>query len=193
MPNIAETLDKFKIPLALGLVGLVLIIGGMVVSSPETQEQFPKESLIETKNYVTVDVSGAVINPGVYKIDSNARVEDAIRAAGGLAEQASGEYVSKSLNMAQKLSDGGKIYIPYQGDPAPVNVDQGKVAGTQISSSVNINNGTQLELEALPGIGPVTAAKVISGRPYSKVSDLLDQKIVSRSVFEKIKDSIVIY
>ena len=193
MPNIAETLDKFKIPLALGLIGVVLIIGGMVFSSPANKAEFPKESLVESQKLIAVDVSGAVVNPGVYKLSSEARVEDAIKAAGGLAEQASGEYVSKSLNMAQMVSDGGKIYIPFAGDSTPPSgfVGQGKMVGTS-ASMVNVNIGTQAELEALPGIGPVTASKIISGRPYGKVEDLLNQKIVGKAVFEKIKGSLTL-
>lgn len=183
--GITELLDKFKIPIALGLVGVILIIGGVLLSSPKKQE-FPKESLVATQT-VSVDVSGAVQNPGVYKLGGEARVEDAIKAAGGLGETANGEYISKTLNLAQKLSDGIKIYIPFVGEKITNQPNSGVVVGTNTSAGVNINTGTQAELEALPGIGPVTASKIISGRPYGKVNDLLDQKIVSKSVFEKIK------
>lgn len=190
-----ELIDKFKIPIGLGLVGIVLVVGGLVAGSnkaPSTAIDFPKESLVSSQ--ITVDVSGAVVSPGVYELEAEARIEDAIKAAGGLSEQASGEYVSKSLNLAQKISDGVKIYIPYQGDPTSPNgyAGQGKIAGVNTSGMVNINTGTQAELEALPGIGPVTASKIISGRPYLKVEDLLSQKIVPKATFEKIKDSLQI-
>ena len=190
-----EILDKFKIPIGLSLVGTVLITGGLLLGSKKDmspQEDFPKESLVSSQ--IMVDVSGAVVNPGVYKLESESRIEDAIKAAGGLAEQASGEYVSKSLNLAQKISDGVKIYIPYQGEKITGQASVGIVAGIKNSNSggVNISSANQAELEALPGIGPVTASKIISGRPYGKVSDLLDQKIVPKTTFEKIKDSLVI-
>ena len=96
--------------------------------------------------------------------------------------------------MAQKLSDGGKVYIPYQGDPTPPSgyAGQGNVAGSVVNPNVNINTGTQAELEALPGIGPVTASKIISGRPYSQINDLLDQNIIGKAVFEKIKGNLVL-
>src|SRR3989338_1061661 len=186
-----EILDKFKIPIGLSLVGIILITGGLLLGSKKDmspKEDFPKESLVSSQ--ITVDVSGAVVNPGVYKLEAESRVEDAIKAAGGLAEQASGEYVSKSLNLAQKISDGVKIYIPYQGEKISGQASVGIVAGVKSDSGVNINSSTQAELEALPGIGPVTASKIISGRPYGKVSDLLDQKIVPKATFEKIKDSL---
>ncbi|MBI4036676.1 helix-hairpin-helix domain-containing protein [Candidatus Daviesbacteria bacterium] len=191
-----EIIDKFKLPIGLSLVGVVLIIGGMVVSGfnglPGTKVDYPKESIVSPDKQISIDISGAVIKPGVYQLSLESRVEDAILAAGGLAETANGEYVSKYLNMAQKLSDGMKIYVPFQGETPPAG-GSGTVAGTNIQSKVNINTASQAELEALPGIGPVTAAKIISGRPYSKAEDLLTLKLVSKSVFDKIKDSLVIY
>lgn len=194
--NLNELLNKFKIPIALSLVGIVLIIGGMVVSGfQKSTKEYPKESIIELQKFISVDVSGAVVKPGVYQLDSGKRVEDAILSAGGFSEDANGEYVSKSLNLALKLSDGMKIYIPRKGESSPVGagLGGGSVAGTQIQGKVNINSASQSELEALPGIGVVTAAKIISGRPYSKVEDLLNLKIVNKSTFEKIKNSIVLY
>lgn len=180
---------KYKVPIALALVGIVLILGGLFISSynKPSKAEFPKESLVQSQK-ITVDVSGAVANPGVYQLQKDSRVEDAIKAAGGLREKVNSEYVSKSLNLAQKVSDGMKIYLPFEGETG--GVSGGSVAGIVQSGKVNLNTGTQAELEDLPGIGPVTAGKIISGRPYAKVEDLLDQKIVSKATFEKIKDSL---
>ncbi|MBI2020455.1 helix-hairpin-helix domain-containing protein [Candidatus Daviesbacteria bacterium] len=183
-------LDKFKIPLALAGVGLILIIGGWIFSSTfnKQSENFPKESVVGVQKTISVDVSGAVNNPGVYQLKEGDRVEDAIKAAGGISELASQPYLSKRVNMAQKLSDGMKIYIPMEGETGAifgVTVDQ--------SAQVNINTASQAELEALPGIGPVTAAKIISDRPYQKIDDLLIRKLVSKTVFEKIKNSISVF
>lgn len=185
-----DKIDKFKIPIGLSLIGLVLIIGGMIASGlTKPKVEYPKESIVSSIKKISVDVSGAVITPGVYQLDENSRVEDAVFSAGGLAENANGEYVSKYLNMAQKLSDGMKIYVPIAGEQYSGGVSS--VAG--IKSQVNINTATQAELEALSGIGPVTASKIISGRPYSKIEDLLTLKIVSKKVFDQIKDSLVVY
>lgn len=193
--NFWEKLEKFKLPIALSILGIVLIIGGIFTSGlnkPKLKE-FPKESLVESQKTISVDVSGAVQKPGVYQLKEGNRTEEAIAFAGGFSDKANKEYISKYLNMAQKLSDGSKVYVPFEGDPAPVGAGQGVVAGTQVQSKVNINTASQSELEALPGIGPVTASKIISDRPYQKIEDLLDKKIVTKSTFEKIKDSIVIY
>lgn len=191
--NLAQILERFKIPIALSLVGIVLIIGGIVSSKISSKPaQFPKESLMDSSQRVlSVDVSGAVVKPGVYQLSDGSRIEDAIKAAGGFTENANQNYITKSLNMAQKINDGTKIYVPVTGD-------SGVVAGTVSSNGaqtakVNINTASQSELEALPGIGAVTASKIISSRPYQNAEELLGKKVVGKSVYEKIKDSLVVY
>lgn len=184
-------LQKYKLPVALSILGIVLITGGVVASNISPKKQFPKESLINSERIILIDVSGAVNKPGVYKLKDGERIEDAINTAGGFAETASGEYISKILNMAQKLVDGTKLYIPAVGEEIPARESQ--VAGVKTQSQVNINTATQSELEALPGIGPVTASKIISDRPYNTVEDLLSKKILGKAIFDKIKDSITVY
>ena len=186
--------EKYKLPLALSFLGLVLIIGGVFASGLTRlkPKEYPKESLVQAQKLISVDVSGAINKPGVYQLQDNSRIEDAIKSAGGFSEKANQEYISKYLNMAQKLSDGGKVYVPSEGEQMPSGVS-GAVAGATTASKVNINTAAESELDSLPGIGPVTSAKIISGRPYQVVEDLLNKKIVSKAVFEKIKDSIVIY
>lgn len=186
-------LDKYKIPIALCLVGMVLILGGVFASSLNKPRQFPRESVVEGQKFISVDVSGAVVTPGVYQLNESARIEEAVKAAGGFSDGANLEYISKSLNLAQKLTDGTKVYVPFQGESASVMGTSTSSTRTAISGKVNINTSSQSELEALPGIGPVTASKIISGRPYGSIEELLGKKIVGKSVYEKIKDSIITY
>lgn len=196
--EILEKVEKFKLPLGLSLVGLILIIGGIFASgvdkSPQTSsgQDFPKESLVFEQKLVTVDISGAVNTPGVYKFKEGSRIEEAVAQAGGFSDKANQEYISKSLNMAQKLVDGSKIYIPFMGETviSGASTTTGTVAG---ATSVNINTASQSELEALPGVGPVTASKIISNRPYQDIGELLSKKVVGKSVFEKIRNSLVLY
>lgn len=194
-----EKLNQFKIPIGLSLVGIVLIIGGVFTSGLNKAQSkvFPKDSLVEAQKIISVDVSGAVAKPGVYQLKDGSRIEDAIGASGGFTETANAEYVSKYLNMAQKLSDGSKVYIPFAGEQISGPAVGGTVAGTTTLSGttakVNINMASQAELEALDGIGPSYASKIISGRPYQVVEDLFNKKIVGKAVFEKIKNSIVVY
>ncbi|MDD5147537.1 MAG: helix-hairpin-helix domain-containing protein [Candidatus Daviesbacteria bacterium] len=199
--NWREKLNQFKIPIALSFLGLVLITGGIFASGLNQSappaggrtKEFPKESLIENQKMISVDVSGAVKTPGVYQLKDGSRIEDAVVASGGFVETTNTEYVSKYLNMAQKLSDGSKVYVPFTGEQVS-GPQAGAVAGTTAAiSKVNINTATQAELEALPGIGPVTASKIISDRPYQAIEDLFNKKIAGKAVFEKIKDQIVVY
>lgn len=191
MENILPILDKYKLSLALAFLGLVLILGGVFASGHKKDAKvYPKSSLIESQKLISVDVSGAVNNPGVYQLIESTRIEDAVKAAGGFAESANDEYISKYINLAQKLVDGSKIYIPAVGET--VSIPQGGQAAGAVSK-ININTATQSELESLSGVGPVTASKIISARPYQKIEELLEKKVVGKSVFEKIKDSIVVY
>lgn len=189
-----ETWEKYKLPLGLGLVGIVLIIGGIFASGliRVKPQVYPKESLVSQDKLISVDVSGAVEKPGVYQLKDNSRIEDAITAAGGFSEKANQEYISKYLNMAQKISDGGKVYVPSKGEQVSVGSSSG-VGGAAVNSKVNINTAPESELDSLSGVGPATASKIISDRPYQSIEDLLNKKVVSKSVFEKIKDQVVVY
>ena len=189
-----QAIEKFKLPIFLSLLGIVLIIGGIFASGIQKQKprEYPKESLVDAQKTISVDVSGAVNKPGVYQLKEGDRIEQAIGVAGGFSENANKEYISKYLNMAQKLSDGSKVYVPAEGEIG--SAGQGVVAGVAVTSGkVNINTSSQSEIEALPGIGPVTATKIISGRPYQTIEELLSKKAVSKAVFEKIKDLVVVY
>lgn len=190
MERINEILSQYKIPIALSLVGLVLIIGGLFSSGLFKQSNKPKipaESIVLGNSAVgmKVDISGAVVAPGVYELSSNERMEDLLKKAGGFSASASAEYVSKTINLASKLSDGQKVYIPFEGE----DVRAFQVAGAATSSKlVGVNSATPAQLEALPGIGAVTAEKIINKRPYASVDELLTKKVVSKSVYDKIKD-----
>lgn len=196
MNRLNDLLNQYKIPIALSFVGLILIIGGIFSSGLfKTQtkavlsaKDFPKESIVKSADF-KVDISGAVNDPGVYEIISGERVEDLIKKAGGFSASASAEYISKSLNLSQKLSDGMKIYVPFEGESGGfVKGGGGVISGVTTQTKVGINSATLSELDTLPGVGPVTAQKIIDGRPYGEVNDLIIKKVVSKSVFEKIKD-----
>lgn len=143
---------------------------------------------------IVVDIEGAVNYPGVYKLAPSSRIEDAFVAAGGLRQDADEAAIAMSMNRAAKLIDGAKIYIPFMGE-----ADNTSVAGDQTSSAisvrslgVNINTASKDELEALSGIGPVTAEKIIGGRPYLHIEELVEKKAMSQSVFMKLKDQLTL-
>lgn len=139
---------------------------------------------------IVVHVDGAVAKPGVYRLGSGARVVEAIAAAGGLSREAE----RKNINLAAKVSDGQKIYVPAVGESASQSVGG---SGSQIAGVseglININSASEAQLDTLAGVGPVTVQKIIASRPYSSLEELLSRKVVSSSVFEKIKDKITVY
>jgi competence protein ComEA len=192
-------IDKYKIPVMVGVVGFVLLIGGIISSGivPKTflksSKQLPAQvssgevSGAKKVFEVKVDVSGAVATPGVYTLPVDARVEDAIKAAGGVLKTADPVFISKTINLAQKISDGMKIYVPTQSE----NFNQTSSNQTATSQTgqtlININNADLSDLDKLLRVGAVTAQKIIDNRPYSGIEELVIKKAVSRSVYEQIK------
>jgi len=179
--------------LALGLFGLMFFIYGLIALFGEARSEDNEivfesgEQPLETDSQIKVDVAAGVINPGVYSLNPDARIQDGLVAAGGLSENADREWVSKNLNLAQRLADGTKIYIPKIGE----NVKG--IAGSIASDQININTGSIEALDSLPGVGPVTAQKIIDGRPYSTIDELISKKVVGEKVFGEIKEKITVY
>lgn len=167
--------------LGIGLIQLFNQQSDIVFESAEGSLQEKKE-----EEKILVDVSGAVEKPGVYELKANARIKDALILAGGFAPDANRTYIAQNINLAAKLSDGMKIYIPKKDES---NTPQ--VLGGSNILKININLATASELDSLPGIGKVTAEKIISSRPYNSSEDLMIKKVVGKKVYEQIKDRIL--
>jgi competence protein ComEA len=190
MEKVNEFLSTYKIPVGLVVIGCVVILGNMFFAvKPKPITQYPKSSLVDTNNIKTikVDISGAVNLPGVYSFTSDNRIEDAIKTAQGFREAVNKEYVAKNLNMAQKLGDGMKIYIPFVGENAQV-LAAANAPSSSVGGKIGINSASSQELDSLPGVGSVTTAKIIKARPFGSIDELSSKKIVGKSVYEKIKD-----
>ena len=136
---------------------------------------------------IIVDVAGWVRRPGVYEFVSGDRVIDAVNRAGGARNGAD----LTSLNLAAPLADGTQIVVPRPGAtsaPGTSTSDSGTAGGTAL---ININTASETELEALPGVGPVTAAAIIDYRtqngPFSAVDDLIDVSGIGPSTLEQIR------
>ena len=136
---------------------------------------------------IVVHFDGAVEKPGVYEMSADSRVSDAVSASGGLSDSAD----MLRINLAAKLADGQKIYIPKVGESDVKGVGVGE-AGIGSTGLININTASESQLDTLPGIGPVTAQKIIASRPYSSLEELLSKKAVGQSVYGKIKELITI-
>ncbi len=146
---------------------------------------------------LVVDVQGAVARPGVLHLPRGSRVGDAITAAGGFGPRVAADRVGRELNMAAVVHDGDQIVVPSRdergsaGGPSPTSA-AGSGAG---HGPVDLNRATASELDALPGIGPVTANKIIAARdekPFASVDELRSRKILGPATFDKIKDLVVV-
>ena len=190
-------LKKYWLPLALFLVGMIFFVYGLIaflgsVSKPQNVTFKSDSATVSPKvqDLIQIDIEGAVVMPGVYKLSSNSIIQDALVSSGGLSSDADRDWVSKNINLAAKLYDGAKIYIPKMGEDV---VAQQASSTTDQQSLINVNTASSDALDAPPGIGPATATKIINGRPYTKPNDLLDKKVVSSKVFNQIKDKISTY
>jgi len=189
--------------LLLGLLGLFLLGLGVreykksgqiswFTNNENRVEILSTDDVAEDQKKIVVDVGGAVNKPGVYEFDYNARIDDSIVTAGGLTENADQEWIEKVLNRAERLRDGQKVYVLNMDEArkSALNPYEGQVAGVDNIGTVSINTANQSELEALWGVGPVTAEAIISGRPYGSVQELLDKKIFKQNVWERNKDKL---
>lgn len=148
---------------------------------------------------VYVDVDGAVVRPGVYRLKDGARVSQAIDAAGGLTAEAD----VTGLNRASKVADGQKIYVPKVGEQQTVSADGGADGGAVLASGandvaglVNINTASAAELQTLSGIGPSMAQSIIDERTkngaFASVDDLMRVSGIGEKKLAKIKDCICV-
>lgn len=164
-------------------------------ASPDDESSAKSSSAAE----VYVDVDGAVVRPGVYRLKDGARVSQAIDAAGGLTAEAD----VTGLNRASKVADGQKIYVPKVGEQQTVSADGGADGGAVLASGandvaglVNINTASAAELQTLSGIGPSMAQSIIDERTknsaFASVDDLMRVSGIGEKKLAKIKDCICV-
>ena len=140
---------------------------------------------------ITIHVAGAVTNPGLYKLGEGSRVADAIAKAGGQSPDASLD----DLNLAGKLADGQKVMVPrklQQAGQPPT----GAPAAAAETSMININTATAEQLDALPGVGPAMAGKIVAYRqkngPFSAADDLDSVPGIGPAKLEALRDLVTI-
>ncbi|MBP6044713.1 MAG: SLBB domain-containing protein [Microgenomates group bacterium] len=185
--NIKEQLLSHKLETSLLGLCLLMFVVSLLLFTQTKIDTTGQTSIIIQKNQLggasnMVDIGGAVRKPGVYTIETGQRIYELIDKAGGLTDDADLVYFDKNINRAQKLNDQVKIYIPFK--------TYEKLIVPFVSSSsllVSLNSSTISDLESLPGVGEVTAKKIIDSRPYSTIEDLLNRKIVKTNIYEKIK------
>ena len=140
---------------------------------------------------LAVHVAGHVRRPGLVRVPAGSRVNDAIRAAGGITSGADLDAV----NLARKLTDGEQVLIPGPGDPPPpLPPGAGPTPGTP-SAPLDLNTATVEQLDALPGVGEVTAGRIVayrSAHPFTAVDELLEVPGIGQRRFEQLKDLVTV-
>lgn len=182
--------------------------GGVVVeraaetadAAPSVSYEAPAPATTMTVARLTVHVDGAVASPGVYVVEGELpRVNDAIVAAGGLAEGAD----TTGLNLAAAVADGDKVHVPLEGEGQPTGVPEpagssqaSAQGGTKSSGLVNINKASVEELDALPGVGQSTAQAIVDDRDangaFASIEDLMRVSGIGEKKFEKLKGKICV-
>lgn len=191
--------------LALAGAGWLLLLapaptgaGGLATTSLSALASAPASvPASEGGGELVVDVQGGVVNPGVVVLPATARVADAVEAAGGFSEAADTLAAASALNLAAPLTDGAQVYVPLIGvaagvPPAAGGTGTGGTGGTGGGGGglVNLNTATPEQLEALPGIGPVTVQKIVAARaerPFATLEELVERDVMNNGQLEDIR------
>ena len=215
MEAIIEKIKEYKIIVICACLGLAL--GGFLLIKPSTQKpvtetnlqaevatvskdsssekEVKKEEKEESaeQDLITVDVKGAVKSPGIYDLPVGSRVHDAVQKAGGLTDEAD----SKSLNLAQKISDEALVYVPTKGEEAASQqVASGTTPSTSKDKKVNLNKASLEELKQVKGLGGKRAQDIIDHREtngkFKSVDELKKVSGIGAKTIEKLKDYVTV-
>ena len=212
MEELIEKIKEYKIIVICASLGLVL--GGLFLLKPSTQappkvtnlqaevttvskdsadekeDKNQKEEAVE-KDLITVDVKGAVKSPGIYDLPVGSRINDAVQKAGGLTDNAD----SKSINLAQKISDEALVYVPTKEETANQE-SHSNATGSKESKKVNLNKASLEELKQVKGLGAKRAQDIIDHREsngkFKSVDELKKVSGIGAKTIEKLKEYVTV-
>ena len=215
MEELIEKIKEYKIIVICAILGLVL--GGFFLLKPVVQAP-AKESNLQTevttvskdsasekeeksqkseteevveKDLITVDVKGAVKSPGIYDLPVGSRINDAVQKAGGLTDNAD----SKSINLAQRISDEALVYVPTKEETTSQEAHS-NASNTKENKKVNLNKASLEELKQVKGLGGKRAQDIIDHREtngkFKSVDDLKKVSGIGAKTVEKLKEYVTV-
>ena len=215
MEELIEKIKEYKIIVICASLGMVL--GGFFILKPVAQTP-AKESNLQTevttvskdsasekeeksqkseteevveKDLITVDVKGAVKSPGIYDLPVGSRINDAVQKAGGLTDNAD----SKSINLAQRISDEALVYVPTK-EEATSQEAHSNASNTKENKKVNLNKASLEELKQVKGLGGKRAQDIIDHREtngkFKSVDDLKKVSGIGAKTVEKLKEYVTV-
>ena len=212
MEELIEKIKDYKIIVI--CAGLGLVLGGLFLLNPITQTP-AKESNLQTEvatvskdssdekedgnqkekaveqDLITVDVKGAVKSPGIYDLPVGSRINDAVQKAGGLTDNAD----SKSINLAQRISDEALVYVPTK-EEATNQESQSNTSSNKESKKVNLNKASLEELKQVKGLGAKRAQDIIDHREsngkFKSVDELKKVSGIGAKTIEKLKEYVTV-
>ncbi len=144
----------------------------------------------DTGAAVYVHVHGAVVSPGLYRLDADARVVDAVAAAGGFSDTAD----PAGVNLARTVTDGEQLFVPEPGQAPPESAGSGAPGGAGTDGLVDLNTADAAALDTLPRVGPALAERIIAWREengrFTSVEDLLAVSGIGEKMLEALRDRV---
>lgn len=195
------------------LVVIITVIGGFLLFTPSSnteEDALPEDAFLfeeeaegleeteteteqkeEEKTEVFVDVKGEIARPGIYEMEVDRRVDDAIREAGGVTEEAN----EKAINFAEKLQDEMVVYVPHEDEKDHEGWGASATAsGDDEEEMININVADEATLQQLSGVGPVTAEAVVQYREengnFQQASDIQNVSGIGEKTYQQLEDQI---
>lgn len=200
MPELPFELSRKRLLIAAACLLMLLYAGSKLLARPPAEAALappaapPTETATTTPSQVVIDIVGAVRRPGLYRLAEGARIADALARAGGATRKADLSLV----NLAAPLADGQQVIVPRRGAAgAGGGAAAGGAAPTPgapgaTTGPVHLNTATLEQLDSLPGVGPVTAQKILDYRtehgPFTSVDELDAVPGIGPSRMDQLKD-----